>query len=149
MQTAKLIYSEMLIMSYEDNYYLHVLSTMNPSGQSEMVQKYNEEARSYQQQNTFMSVCGDAKTNLDFFVRIKNKIIRLLEQILNDGALPLDVAFCRLIVLYGYCNLDRYPHCVEYIAFLLYFMFYLFVFFFVFFVLVVPIDLFFGVLNRV
>eukprot|EP01083_Nonionella_stella_P081526 224622_1 len=98
-----------------------VLRTMDPDtcAQSDMIALYREETRHYQQQNRFMSICDDAQTSLDS--RIQTKIIGLLEAILNDGALALDVAFCRLIVLYGYTNSCN-SSWLQYMVFLLYFV---------------------------
>eukprot|EP01083_Nonionella_stella_P191703 709344_1 len=110
-------------MKHHNNPYLHILSTMDPCGQSLLVQKYNEEAMHYH--NTVIALtCCDHVCPItgtpDFVVCIHDKIICLLQEILNDGSLALDVAFCRLIVLLG--SIDCVPYYRQYIAFLLYFV---------------------------
>eukprot|EP01083_Nonionella_stella_P116317 345531_1 len=111
-------YFDLLSDGYLNNRYLSILKSMSTLDQFDMAQEYKEEAINYQQQ-TFMSVSCNAQMIADFLGFFKNKIIGLLQEILND-ALPLDVAFCRLIVLYGYICCD--PDCDQYIAFLLYFV---------------------------
>eukprot|EP01083_Nonionella_stella_P078930 216277_1 len=64
--------------------YVHVLNTMNSCGQSDIIRRYIEEAKDYQ-----------TKTALEFeqiddmnrakLLTIENKIIELLEGILNDA----------------------------------------------------------------
>eukprot|EP01083_Nonionella_stella_P107476 311317_1 len=88
------------------NPYLYTLRTMGTCGQYGIIQKYNEEATKYQRQNTYESVGGDVESIPHILVCIQNKMIGLLEQMLNDGSLPLDVAFCQLIVWYGYIDCD-------------------------------------------
>eukprot|EP01083_Nonionella_stella_P023329 64513_1 len=72
--------------------YLHVLSTMDPCGQSDIIARYIEEANDYATHNVatleHLLEHGDAY-----------KLIQILEGILNDATIPFDVAFCRLIII--------------------------------------------------
>eukprot|EP01083_Nonionella_stella_P174114 602663_1 len=103
------------IKQYQNNHYLHALSTMDTCGQTDIIQQYNQEAKHYQRQNTF-NMCPTAS---DFLAYIHKQIIGLLQEILT-GSLPLDVAFCRLIVLYGHVDCDTSYD--QYVAFLFYFI---------------------------
>eukprot|EP01083_Nonionella_stella_P278027 945351_1 len=88
--------------------YFHVLNSMSPCGQSNIIDRYIEEAKQYQIKTQFgplKEVHAHNHTNRgnDQGLRtVENQIIQILEGILNDGALSFDVAFCRLIIILPY-----------------------------------------------
>eukprot|EP01083_Nonionella_stella_P304509 1058663_1 len=90
--------------------YFHVLNTMNPCGQSEIIDRYVEEAQDY-----------EAKSALLKSHTMRSKVIELLEGILNDGAMPLDVAFCQMIIILPRVQCHA-ASAVEFIAFFVYFL---------------------------
>eukprot|EP01083_Nonionella_stella_P118503 353802_1 len=97
--------------------YLHILNTMNPCGQSEIIDRYVEEATDYER-NTPLGVVHGNDENL---YHIENQVLEMLDGILNDGAVPLDVAFCRLIIILPYTQ-RRLLYAAEFIGFFLYFI---------------------------
>eukprot|EP01083_Nonionella_stella_P118501 353799_1 len=100
--------------------YLHILNTMNPCGQSYIIDRYVEEATRYERNTIFGVVHGICKNlNLRF---IEHEVIEILNGILNDGAVPLDVAFCRLIIILPYVQPRGGQYAPEFIRFFLYFI---------------------------
>eukprot|EP01083_Nonionella_stella_P077108 210366_1 len=103
--------------------YLYVLKTMDPCGQSDIIDKLIAEAEDYETKTPLEEVQDDSSPEM--LQRIENKIIELLQAILNDGAVPLDVAFCRLIVILPYVQRPRQPSlqfCLEFVSFFFYFV---------------------------
>eukprot|EP01083_Nonionella_stella_P118502 353800_1 len=101
--------------------YLHILNTMNPCGQSyiEIIDRYVEEATRYERNTSLGVVHGNGNgKNLRY---IENQVIEILDGILNDGAVPLDVAFCRLIIILPYVQF-RSRYACEFIGFFIYFI---------------------------
>eukprot|EP01083_Nonionella_stella_P062833 163354_1 len=83
--------------------YLHVLDTMKPYGQSDIICRYVEEANDYESRTPLEEVSRyDVNRESLGLHHIDSKIIELLQGILNDGAISLDVAFCRLIIILPY-----------------------------------------------
>eukprot|EP01083_Nonionella_stella_P023331 64517_1 len=99
--------------------YFHVLKIMDPCGQSDIIDRYIEEAKDYQTK-TALELEQFEDTNRDKLRTIEDKMIELLEEILNDAETPFDVAFCRLIIILPYVHTG--PFAVEFIAFFFYFM---------------------------
>eukprot|EP01083_Nonionella_stella_P023330 64515_1 len=97
-----------------NNEYIHVLNTMDPCGQSDIIARYIEEANDYATHNVatleHLLEHGDAHT-----------LIQILEGILNDGTIPFDVAFCRLIIILSYIQL-HVSFATECIVFFAYFL---------------------------
>eukprot|EP01083_Nonionella_stella_P219302 785711_1 len=99
--------------------YVHVLNTMNPCGQSDIIRRFIEEATDYQTKTTLDFEQID-DMNRAMLLTIENKIIELLEGILNDGAVPFDVVFCRLLIVLPYVHTS--PFAWEFIGFFFYFV---------------------------
>eukprot|EP01083_Nonionella_stella_P270706 916835_1 len=78
--------------------YLHILTRMNPCGQSDIIDRYVEEATNYET-NTPLKEARDKS-----FQPIEHKFIQILDGVLNNGEVPLDVAFCRLIIILPYAQ---------------------------------------------
>eukprot|EP01083_Nonionella_stella_P218995 784828_1 len=97
-----------------NNEYIHVLNTMDPCGQSDIIRRYIDEANDYATHNVatleHLLEHGDAHT-----------LIQILEGILNDGTIPFDVAFCRLIIILSYIQL-HVSFATECIVFFAYFL---------------------------
>eukprot|EP01083_Nonionella_stella_P020579 57068_1 len=81
--------------------YLHVLRTMDPCGQSDLIDRYIEESTNYKAKTPLEVVQGSLQVVHEKLRDIEDKVINLLEGTLTD-AIPLDVAFCRLIILIPY-----------------------------------------------
>eukprot|EP01083_Nonionella_stella_P188221 693282_1 len=82
--------------------YFRVLEGMylDPFGQSDIIDSYIKEAEDYYKATTRLKVLeGPLHVVRERFHNIEQKLINMLEGILNNGAMPLDVAFCRLIIL--------------------------------------------------
>eukprot|EP01083_Nonionella_stella_P164640 545515_1 len=102
--------------------YFHVLEGMylDPFGQSDIIHSYIEEAKDYKATTTLKVVEGPSHVVRERLHDIEQKFINILEGILNDGALPLDVAFCRLIILLPYVQPSVFV--VVFVAFFFYFI---------------------------
>eukprot|EP01083_Nonionella_stella_P061492 160238_1 len=94
--------------------YFHVLNTMNCYDQSELISRYIEESREYRSKAPLQFKCMNA-LDREGLCTIDDKIIELLEGILNDGRIPFDVAFCRLIIILPYAQHTAFS--IEYVAF--------------------------------
>eukprot|EP01083_Nonionella_stella_P170723 581625_1 len=95
--------------------YLHILTRMNPCGQSDIIDRYVEEATNYET-NTPLKEARDKS-----FQPIEHKFIQILDGVLNNGEVPLDVAFCRLIIILPYAQ--RWStYSTEFIGVFLYFI---------------------------
>eukprot|EP01083_Nonionella_stella_P278716 947892_1 len=103
--------------------YLHVLKTMDPCGQSDIIDKFIEEAEDYETKTTLQEIHRDSSR--ETLHCIENTIMELLQAILNDGAVPFDVAFCRLIIILPFVQRPSQPSlqfAAEFIAFFFYFI---------------------------
>eukprot|EP01083_Nonionella_stella_P314052 1129889_1 len=99
--------------------YVHVLNTMNSCGQPDIIGRFIEEATDYQTK-TALELEQIDDMNRAMLLTIENKIIELLEGILNDGAVPFDVAFCRLLIILPYVHTS--PFAFGFIGFFFYFV---------------------------
>eukprot|EP01083_Nonionella_stella_P219303 785715_1 len=99
--------------------YLHVLHTMDPCGQAGLLDRYIEEATNYKAKTPLEVVQGSLQVVYERFHDIEDKVINLLEGTLTD-AIPLDVAFCRLIILLPYVQPSVFV--VVFVAFFFYFI---------------------------
>eukprot|EP01083_Nonionella_stella_P079285 217417_1 len=87
--------------------YLHILTKMNPCGQSDIIDRYVEEATNYETKTSLqLEEASHASLRT-----IENKFIQILNGILNNGEVPFDVAFCRLIIILPYAQ-----RCADYSA---------------------------------
>eukprot|EP01084_Bolivina_argentea_P090402 162922_1 len=94
-------------MTTQFHEYFHVLEGMyldpfGSFGPSCIIDSYIEEAKAYQATTPLKVVEGPSHVVRERLHDIEQKVINILEGILNDGAMPLDVAFCRLIILLPY-----------------------------------------------
>eukprot|EP01083_Nonionella_stella_P117374 349731_1 len=97
--------------------YLDILTTMAHYGQSDIIDRYVEEATNYETKTLWAEIQGsDDGLNI-----IRSKFIQTLDGILNDGAVPFDVAFCRLIVILPYAQ-QYSQYASEFIGVFLYFV---------------------------
>eukprot|EP01083_Nonionella_stella_P038075 103694_1 len=97
--------------------YLDILTTMAHYGQSDIIDRYVEEATNYETKTLWAEIQGsDDGLNI-----IRSKFIQTLDGILNDGAVPFDVAFCRLIVILPYAQ-QYAQYASEFIGVFLYFV---------------------------
>eukprot|EP01083_Nonionella_stella_P120695 361887_1 len=99
--------------------YLHVLHTMDPCGQAGLLDRYIEEATNYKAKTPLEVVQGSLQVVYERFHDIEDKVINLLEGTLTD-AIPLDVAFCRLIILIPYVQPSIFSGV--FVAFFFYFV---------------------------
>eukprot|EP01083_Nonionella_stella_P288876 983010_1 len=102
--------------------YIHVLKTMDPCGQSDVINKFIEEAEAYETKTPLEET--DQQSNPETLHCIENKIIELLQGILN-GDIPLDIAFCRLIGILPYALRARRTSIlfsIQCVAFFFYFV---------------------------
>eukprot|EP01083_Nonionella_stella_P257000 880122_1 len=93
--------------------YFNVLNTMDHYNRS-IINSYIEEAKHYQTKSRLQFACMNDVDRQGLCI-IDETIIELLEGILNDGRIPFDVAFCRLIVILPYAQHTRFS--IEYVAF--------------------------------
>eukprot|EP01083_Nonionella_stella_P263081 894068_1 len=101
--------------------YLHVLKTMNHCGQSNIIANYVEEANNYESNTALEDISEHDDVRGAKLHKIQNKVIQILNGILNDGAMPLDVAFCRLLIILPYTQLHL-ASAIEFMAFFIYFL---------------------------
>eukprot|EP01083_Nonionella_stella_P132154 401681_1 len=101
--------------------YLHVLNTMDPCGQSDIISSYVEEAKDYDANTALEDILAHDDAHLEKLHHIQNKVIQILDGILNNGAMALDVAFCRLIIILPYVQSHR-TFAAVFITFFLYFI---------------------------
>eukprot|EP01083_Nonionella_stella_P211385 764357_1 len=101
--------------------HLHLLNTMDPCGQSDIIDRYIEEAKYYETNTTLHDILDDDDTHREKWNVIRNNVIQILQGILNDGAIPLDVAFCRLSIILPYLQ-HHTMLSVDFIAFFVYFL---------------------------
>eukprot|EP01083_Nonionella_stella_P188222 693283_1 len=109
-------------MTTQFHEYFYVLKGMylDPFGQSDIIDSYIEEARAYKTTTPLKVVEGPSHVVRERLHDIEQKVLDMLEGILNDGAMPLDVAFCRLIILMPY--VQRSVFAGVYVAFFFYFI---------------------------
>eukprot|EP01083_Nonionella_stella_P062008 161351_1 len=102
--------------------YFHVLEGMylDPFGQSDIIDSYIEEANAYKARTRLKVVEGPLHVVRERLHDIEQKVVDILDGILNDGAMPLDVAFCRLIILLPYVQPSVFV--VVFVAFFFYFI---------------------------
>eukprot|EP01083_Nonionella_stella_P086001 238659_1 len=99
--------------------YFHVLNTMNPCGQSVIIDRYVAEAQDYEAKSALELKHDD--THQDKSHTMRCKVIEMLEGILTDGAMPLDVAFCQMIIILPYAQ-SHAESAAEFVAFFVYFL---------------------------
>eukprot|EP01083_Nonionella_stella_P305012 1062465_1 len=105
--------------------YFHVLEGMylepfGSFGPSCIIDSYIEEAKAYQATTPLKVVEGPSHVVRERLHDIEQKVVDILDGILNDGAMPLDVAFCRLIILMP--HVQRSVFAGVYVAFFFHFI---------------------------
>eukprot|EP01083_Nonionella_stella_P005453 15763_1 len=96
---------------------------MDPCGQSDIIGNFIEEAEDYETKTPLEEMHHDS--NRQQLHCIEDRIIELLEAILNDGVVPFDVAFCRLIIILPYVQRPSdpsVPFIIEFVSFFYYFV---------------------------